>query len=313
MNQDLRVHYGLPAIARLFSERFDLIHCNIASLALIPLIRRKLNRTPIVETFHGFPQWWVEPLTLDRMAYIAEFEAVRTLAKHTNSKTSVSTFVQSALSHVMGIDSTVIYNGIDRCQLSEPTRKQSRERLDVEDGTTVLLFVGRLHPAKDPMTLLKAFESLVREGRKVKLLVVGRGPLAEPFQRQVRGLNLERLVTIWSYLPSLHPIYSAADIFCFPSINEAFGIVLLEAMDHSLPLLVSDSGAAPEVAGSSGLVFRTGDVVDLSRKLVQLADNPELRQRLGREGPRRLQEIFTVNSMVERYVRVYEETVDSHA
>src|SRR6266511_2630594 len=68
MNQDLRVHYGLPAIARLFSERFDLIHCNIASLALIPLIRRKLNRTPIVETFHGFPQWWVEPLTLDRMA-----------------------------------------------------------------------------------------------------------------------------------------------------------------------------------------------------------------------------------------------------
>jgi glycosyltransferase involved in cell wall biosynthesis len=183
--------------------------------------------------------------------------------------------------------------------------------LKIEEDTPTVLFVGRLHPAKDPMTLLRALEILVKRGRKMKLLVVGDGPLSNSFHREVSHLGLERQVTSWRYLPSLHPAYSAADIFCFPSVNEAFGIVLLEAMDHSLPLIVSDSGAAHEVAGSSGITFRTGDEIDLSNKLTQLADDPTMRKKLGWEGRRRLDEEFRLDSMVKGYVRVYEETLSS--
>src|SRR3989442_15569921 len=179
--------------------------------------------------------------------------------------------------------------------------------LKIEDDTIAVLFVSRLHPAKDPITLLRALEILVRGGRRMKLLVVGDGPLSKSFQREVYRLSLERQVTSWRYLPSLHRVFSAADIFCFPSVNEAFGIVLLEAMDHSLPLLVSDSGAAPEVAGSGGITFRTGDEIDLSHRLIQLAYDPALRKKLGREGRRRLDEHFMVDSMIRHYIRIYEE------
>ncbi|HEV2119199.1 MAG TPA: glycosyltransferase family 4 protein [Candidatus Bathyarchaeia archaeon] len=305
------VYRGVSALARLLTARYDLIHCNIASLGIIPVVRREMSRIPIVETFHGFPQWWLEPRIMDKVAYTTEFGAVRIMAKLSSSRASVSNFVRSTLQQVLGIESTVVYNGIAHCPDSDLTREESRNLLNIDEDTIVLLFVGRLHPAKDPMTLLRALEILARRGRKVKLLVVGGGPLAQSFHRDVRSLCLERQVYSWKYLPSLHPVYAAADVFCFPSVNEAFGIVLLEAMDHSLPLIFSDSGATHEVAGSAGVSFRTGDEVDLANKLTLLIDDPKLREKLGREGRRRIDDYFRLDSMVKSYVQIYEETLSS--
>ena len=305
--EDLPVHYGVSAIARIFAGRYDLIHCNIASLSLAPILKKRLARIPLVETFHGFPQWWLEPTIVDKASYIAELGAIHALAKYASSRTSVSNFVRLALLEILGIDSSVIHNGIAHCPFLVPTREQSRKDFDVEDGTIAILFVGRLHPAKDPITLLRAFDILVKQGKKVKLLVVGAGPLSKLFHQEIRERRLEGVVANWNYLPSLHEVFSAADIFCLPSINEAFGIVLLEAMDHFLPLLVSDSGAAVEIAGSGGISFKTGDVIDLSNKLTQLVNDSVLRQKLGKEGHRRLQKHFGLDSMIEGYARAYEE------
>jgi glycosyltransferase involved in cell wall biosynthesis len=302
----LPVHYGLPALARVFSGRYDLIHCNIASLSLAPILEKKLTDIPVVETFHGFPQWWLEPTIIDKASYIAELGSIQALARHASARTSVSNFVRSALLEVLGVESSVIHNGIAHCPVSLSTREQSRKEYKVEDGTVAILYVGRLHPAKDPITLLRAFDILVKQGKKVKLLVVGAGPLSKSFDQEIRERRLQGVVTNWNHLPSLHGVFSAADIFCLPSVNEAFGIVLLEAMDHFLPLLVSDSGAGVEIAGSGGISFRTGDAIDLSTKLAQLVDDSALRQKLGQEGNRRLQKHFGLDSMIESYVRVYE-------
>lgn len=303
---DPPIYFGFSALARIFAGRYDLIHCNIASLSVAPILRKKLANIPVVETFHGFPQWWLEPNIVDKASYVAEFGAIQALAKHANSRTSVSDFVRLALLEVLGIDSSVIHNGISHCPIASPTREQSRKEFEIDDGTVAILFVGRLHPAKDPMTLLRAFEILIAQGKKVKLLVVGSGPLSELLLREIRERRLGKAVIHWNHLPSLHQVFSAADVFCLPSVNEAFGIVLLEAMDHFLPLLVSDSGAGVEVAGSAGLSFRTGDPQDLSDKLSRLVDDPALRRQLGLEGRRRFQQHFGLDSMVEGYIRVYE-------
>ena len=303
---DLSVHFGFSALARIFAGRYDLMHCNIASLSLAPILKKKLANIPVVETFHGFPQWWLEPKIVDKASYVAEFGAVQALAKYASARASVSNFVRLALQEVFGLDSSVIHNGIAHCPVQVPTRQQSRKEFEIENGTIAILFVGRLHPAKDPITLLRAFEILVKQGKKVKLLVVGSGPLSELFHREIRERRLEATVVNWNYLPSLHQVFSAADLFCLPSVNEAFGIVLLEAMDHFLPLLVSDSGAGMEIAGSGGISFRTGDAVDLSNKLTQLVEDSALRQHLGLEGRRRFQDHFGLDAMIEAYVRVFE-------
>src|SRR2546426_980445 len=82
--ENLTVHRGFSAMGRLLAKRYDLIHCNIASLGLIPILRRKLNGIPIIETFHGYPQWWVESRVVDKVAYTVEFGAVEAMAKFAN-------------------------------------------------------------------------------------------------------------------------------------------------------------------------------------------------------------------------------------
>ena len=82
-------------------------------------------------------------------------------------------------------------------------------------------------------------------------------------------------------------------------------------MDHSLPLLVSDSGAASEVAGPAALTFKTGNEIDLSHKLIRLVEDQTLRAKLGHEGSRRVRESFGLEEMIKGYVRVYEQGISA--
>jgi hypothetical protein len=121
-NKVLPVYSGVSAVRRLLVGKYDLIHCNIASLGLLPIINRKTKRTPIVETFHGFPQWWVESKIFDKVSYAAEFNAIQILANFANSRTSISNFVRSTILKALNIDSVVVHNGIATCPLLSPTQ-----------------------------------------------------------------------------------------------------------------------------------------------------------------------------------------------
>ncbi len=302
------IHFGTSAVARILTEKYDLLHCNIALLGLPAAIRSKLQGLPIVETFHGFPQWWIEPSIIQKVQYVAEHCALRFVGKSARSRISVSQFVRDAIQQKYGIDSSVIHHGIDHCSSQEATRRESRRLYGIDDDAIAILFVGRLHPYKDPITLLRAFNIVASVRRKLRLLLVGDGPLSPLFRMKIRELKLENSVVHKAHVPpsEIHSIYSAADIFCLPSITEAFGFVLLEAMDHSLPAVVSAVGALPEVLGDCGLTFRVREDDDLAHKLLRLIDDPPLRRSLGAKAQARVQTHFSVNSMVNRYVSAYE-------
>src|SRR5262249_19740378 len=78
-----------------------------------------------------------------------------------------------------------------------------------------------------------------------------------------------------------------------PSRFEAFGIVILEAWACGTPVIVSSSGAMPSIVGEGGLVFETGDPVDLARKLERVLENPELAGTMARRGHERMLERYT--------------------
>ncbi len=307
---DTPVHVGLQAIRRLLADRYDLVHYNIAVLGVLPIIKSMLDQFPLVQTFHGIPHWAAEPRVIDKIRYAMEHNAVRLTGGSAVVRVSVSRFVESTMKKWLGIDSTVIYHGIAHHPQGN-SREESRKQLGLEDESTVILFVGRLHPYKDPFTLLRAVSLLANQGRNVRLVVVGDGPLSNSFHKMVSKIGLGGQVTSWSQVSqsSLHSIYSATDIFCLPSINEAFGIVVLEAMDHGVPLVVSKSGALPEVVGDAGLKFETGNESDLCRKLGNLIDDRTLRETLGQRGRLRAESHFSLNSMIERYALVYQEAM----
>ncbi|HLH66180.1 MAG TPA: glycosyltransferase family 4 protein [Solirubrobacteraceae bacterium] len=148
-----------------------------------------------------------------------------------------------------------------------------------------LLCVGRLIPRKGVAQLLRACARATAAGADVRLTVAGQGP-EEPALRELAaslGLDVRWLGFVeQSRLPE---VYERADAFAFPTLEDPYGLVLLEAGAAGLPLIASPHGGATEDLvrdGHSGLVVEPADEEALAAAIARLARDPALRARLGR-------------------------------
>jgi glycosyltransferase involved in cell wall biosynthesis len=165
-------------------------------------------------------------------------------------------------------------------------REGARERFGIMGPDPVVLFVGKLVPKKDPLTLVEAFRKVCLR-LACRLLVVGEGPLEQRMRTSLSANDLTN-VTFAGFLnrSEIAAAYAAADIFCLPSaFHETWGMVVNEAMNFSLPIVVTDKvGCARDLVreGENGHVVPAGDAVALAAALAELIADPEQRHRYGR-------------------------------
>ena len=165
-------------------------------------------------------------------------------------------------------------------------RQTLRAELGIsEDAGPVILTVCRLIPGKRVMHLLDAFVE-VRARRRCALVVVGSGLLEHELRRRIAGEKIPD-VTLSGFLDQteIARAYAAADIFALVSSSETWGLVVNEAMNFELPIVVSDQvGCAADLvqSGRNGYVVPSGDRGALVQALDALTDSAELRNRYGR-------------------------------
>ena len=103
---------------------------------------------------------------------------------------------------------------------------------------------------------------------------------------------------------TLQEAYRGADVLVLPSRHEGFGLPAIEAMWFDLPVIVSNSGALPEVVRDGALVFKTDDHGDLAEKLVTLHENSEIRNRILHNSIG-VRELYTVQKFVKSVHEVW--------
>jgi glycosyltransferase involved in cell wall biosynthesis len=108
---------------------------------------------------------------------------------------------------------------------------------------------------------------------------------------------------------------NAIDVYVLPSIREGISNSLLEAMAAGLPVVATDTGGNPEpvVKGESGLLFPVGDFERLAELLLLLYREPEMRDRLGKQALERVTREFSLDSMISKYGRMYQELTGERA
>jgi glycosyltransferase involved in cell wall biosynthesis len=176
----------------------------------------------------------------------------------------------------------VTYSGVEHEVFVPPPERPVTDTLR-------LLFVGRLVPYKGVELLLRAVEIAARRYSIQLDIVGGADPVYKAFLlRLVKELRLGSSVNFLEPVPrdQLPSLYQRADVFCFPTLCDTYGIALLEAMSSGCAVVVSDvAGAGEIVNGENGLKVRlnTPDqyIRDYSEKIVALAQNHELRAGLG--------------------------------
>jgi len=137
-----------------------------------------------------------------------------------------------------------------------------------------LLFVGRLNIRKNIQNLLQALPLL--HNKHIPLVIVGEKEWKSyDLEELIKQLGIENRIIFTGKTPysDLLALYALAQVFCFPSFEEGFGLPPLEAMASALPVLVSEGSALPEVCGEAGLYINPHSPQDIAEKLNQILED----------------------------------------
>jgi len=138
-------------------------------------------------------------------------------------------------------------NGIDTAEYAYSPRARERVREEFElGGTPVVGHVGRFDPQKNHMFLIDVWRRILDNIPDARFLLVGDGPLRGKVENKIAEAGLNDRVILTGVRTDVPDLLSAMDVFCFPSIHEGLGIVVLEAQASGLPSVITDT-IPPEV------------------------------------------------------------------
>jgi glycosyltransferase involved in cell wall biosynthesis len=199
---------------------------------------------------------------------------------------------------------TVIENGIELSRFSAADGASLRAELRAGDGRKVVACVSRLAPEKGIDVLIRA---MARVGRDALLILAGDGSELASCRALAVALGLGDHVRFLGLRDDVERVYAAADVVVMPSLwDEAFGLVVVEAMAAARPVVVTASGAMPEmVAGGRGVVVPKRDEVALAGAIGRLLDDEAARARMGQAGRAFAVERFGLPVWVERVMAEY--------
>jgi glycosyltransferase involved in cell wall biosynthesis len=171
----------------------------------------------------------------------------------------------------------------------------------------MVLSVGAIQLRTNTARLVEAFEKLPEDWKLVLAgAVTGYG--AESILERIQASPAQKRICVAGYVSAeeLQRLYARAAIFAFPSLDEGFGIPVLEAMAHGVPVVTSNCSALPEVAGEAALLVDPKNVDAIAAALMDLASSAERRQKLSEAGRMRA-ELFKWRRAVDQTYGVYQE------
>jgi len=194
--------------------------------------------------------------------------------------------------------------------------RQLLKSLSLTTGTYIL-HVGSMYKRKNIPALVNAFSKLKAGGHPdLKLVLAGpnNSSSADNDYRQVIAaiddLHLQNEIILTGYLSDyeLAVLYKNAALYVFPSINEGFGIPILEAFKYDLPVLVANNTCLPEVGREAVLQFDPFDTDDIYKKMEIVLSSPELQKEMINKGRQRLKD-FSWQKTAEELVEVFKRAV----
>ncbi|MXG88666.1 glycosyltransferase family 4 protein [Nocardioides flavescens] len=307
-------------VARVLRERFDdfdVVHDNqVLGRGMLEIERMGL---PLVTTIH-------HPITFDRRIDLAQattrwrrftlrrwygfLRMQRHVARRARIVLTPSEASKRDIATDFGVDPArmrVILLGVEESFVppSEP-RVPGR----------ILAMASADAPVKGIATLLEAFAKL-RTERDLELLLVTKPQPGGRTEQLIERLAIGESVRFVHGLSDaeLVALMGSAEVACVPSLYEGFSLPTAELMACATPLVVSRAGAIPEVVGPDGYaaeVVSPGDVDELATALGSLLDDPERRERLGRNGRARVEELFSWRAVAQQVAEAYEDAVASY-
>ncbi len=311
--RDIRPFSDMRALVRLYflirKGGYDIVHCHTSKGGFVGRLAAWLARARVIlysphgDIFEGY----FGGLKTRIFVWLERFAAVFTDKIITLTKCGIEPYLAAKIGKQSQFE--FIYNGVDSEALEKRRvgRTQKRNELGVANGAFLVATAGRLVPVKGYTYLITALSRTVKEIPNIRLVFLGDGELRDGLVRQARELGLEDHALFPGMRNDVPEILSCSDLFVLPSLNEGFGVVLLEAMAMKLPIIATKVGGVPEVVldGETGILVPSGDPEALARVMIRFFKDPSLATRMGENGYRRLKKCFDIGETISKTERLY--------
>jgi glycosyltransferase involved in cell wall biosynthesis len=279
-------------LARLLrSGRYDVAHAHLVHadwhLALAGVLAREV---PLVTTKHN-----PDPFR----AMLAFRTVERAALRRYSAVIAISDALRCFLAATLGVGAVTVRYGLRASAEPQHRSTQSIDRL---------VAVGRLEKQKGFDVAIAAMRRIADEAPHVRLTIAGAGSLRTELEAQVERLDLRGSVTLVGWHDDIDQLLRDSDAFVHTARWEGFGLVLLEAMRASLPIVATQVAAIPEVVedGVTGILVPPDDPNAVADAVLSLVLDPRRARELGRAGSLRLRQRFSPGAMARGVAAVYD-------
>ena len=286
---------GLPSNAR---RRLLAEPIGPRSAALFHGLNQRLPRIPMRRSVATFHDLFVLTGEYSTPEFRARFAAqAHDAAERADAIIAVSSFTAHQVINLLDVSPLkvrVVHHGIRPLEYLEAPREK------------VILSVGAVQTRKNIRRLVEAFEGVDRDWRLVLAGSAGYG--ADAIEARIARSPARDRIQLLGYVSTdeLAAWYARASIFAFPSLDEGFGMPVLEAMAAGIPVIAANRSALPEVVGDAAILVDPTDSEELHRALEDLTGSAELREELARRGTFRAC-LFTWEKAAQDTWKVYQD------
>ncbi len=305
IRRDLDPALGRELVQRLRAARPDAVHTHLLHADLYGTLAARLAGVPyVISSRHNDDRfrrrapvrWLLRWLWRRTDAGIAISDAIRRF----------SIEVEDASPEQV----VTVHYGLDPATVGAPAgaRAELCDAIGVGPDALLVGSACRLIEQKGLSDGLRAFAQVTRDVPEAHYVIAGDGPLREALEHEARALGLAGRVHFLGWRDDARAVIAALDLLLAPSLWEGFGLVLLEAMALSVPIVSTRVSAIPEVVveGETGWLVPPADPDALAGALRDALTHPAELMARGRAGRRRLETHFTVERMVQQTIDVYE-------
>jgi N-acetyl-alpha-D-glucosaminyl L-malate synthase BshA len=305
--------YGLALATKMAtvarSENLDLLHVHYAiphSISAI-LARESLKPKrflPVITTLHGTD---ITLVGADR-SYLP---ITRYGIQQSDGVTAVSKFLKEATIETFDFDEIeVIPNFICPRQYKRDADSPLRAELAL-DGEQLLVHVSNFRPVKRPVDCVEILAKVLQTQTQAKLIMVGDGSERAAAHHRARQLGVLEQTLFVGKQANIADYLAVADVFLLPSEQESFGLAALEAQACEVPVVASRVGGIAEVIsdGETGFLSEVGDTEKMSRDVLKLLSDEELRRKFGERGRELAVSRYSSDTIIQHYLDFYEKVL----
>ncbi|AUC61385.1 Glycosyl transferase, group 1 family protein [Cyanobacterium sp. HL-69] len=294
-------------------KKIDLIHIHGAHELMIP-IRLILGKIPMVFTVHGYHGYNAN------ISYRLSCLLSNILANNVISVCEAEFNILKEL----GLNEkklNLIYNGVNKPVLNSEISLTYIDKFSLNPEKEIIIgTAARLNEVKGLTYLLQGFAIVNTHllsnndglNNNLKLVIAGTGKLETALKKQAKELKIDHQVVFAGYINDLPNLMSLFDVFVLPSLQEAASLACIEAMSLAKPIIGTSVGGIPEQVydNVNGFIVEPRNPQQIANSLIQLIENPSLREKFAKNSYLRYREYFDSEVMVQKTVELYEKTIN---